>query len=117
MDLIHVNRQVFNKLKDDEELCKIHYLYDIICSVDKEHILIEEYEELTEGLYTIIFKNESLIEKVGMKRYFHSDYKAEDHVEGTWYRTGKYGLIAFDWSMDNETDENWSYSFSIFQIL
>ena len=26
----------------------------------------------------------------------------------------KYGLIPFDWSMSNENDENWSYTFSVF---
>jgi len=52
-----------------------------------------------------------------MANYYHSKYELKDHVDSCWHRTGKYGLIAFDWSMANETDTSWNYSFNIFQIL
>ena len=88
MNLIHVNRNVFNKLKDDKKICK-EYLYDIVTEVDKDFIFAESYANLTEGLFTIISKNEALIEKYGMEKYYNDDYNASEHVDGTWYSTGK----------------------------
>jgi len=116
MDLIHINRNIFNKLKDNKILVK-EYLKDLIIQVDTEEILLNDYDNLTDGLYTIIFKNEDLIEKVGMKNYYHNNYDLKDHVESAWYRTGKYGLIAFDWAMSDENDTMWSYSFNVFKVL
>ena len=116
MNLIHVNRKVFNKLKDDEEICK-EYLYGILMEIDEDDILMSSYENLTSGLFSIVYKNEALIEKYGMSKYYHSDYPASEHIDGCWYSSGKYGLLAFDWSMSNENDENWSYSFNVFEVL
>jgi len=116
MNLINVNRKIFNKLRNDKELINI-YLLDIIISIDLEEELINSYDNLVEGLYSVISKNEDLIKKVGIKKYYHNDFEAKDYIEGCWYATGKFGLIAFDWSMENENDENWNYSFNVFKIL
>ena len=116
MDLIFVNRKIFNKLKDDEKLVK-EYLKDIIIQLDLNNILIDNYDNLTLGLYTIISKNEKLIKKVGLKNYYNNNYDVKDYVEEAWYTNGLNGLLAFDWSMSNENDNNWNYSFNIFKIL
>ena len=115
MNLIHINRKIFNKLKDDETLVK-EYIGDQVMFADEDEIY-EFYKDVTEAIFKVVSSNEKLIEKVGMKAYYNDDYSAKDYVSGYYYSCGKYGIMPFDWNMANETDENWSYSFNVFQVL
>lgn len=116
MNILNINRKIFNKLKAEEEIVK-EYLFEVLELTDIKEELTEEYDNLVDGLYKIISSNEKLIEKVGLKDYYNSNYEAKDYIEGSWYQSGKYGLIAFDWSMEDENDDKWNYSFNVFKIL
>ena len=116
MNLIHINRKIVNKLKDDEQLLK-EYIADMLFFADEEEELQEEHKNIVKGVYSIVTANEALIDKVGLEAYYHEDYSAKDHVSGYYHSSGKYGVMPFDWSMTNEADENWSYSFQIFKTL
>jgi hypothetical protein len=48
-------------------------------------------------------------------KYLKEDYPAYDDCSGFSYSSGKFGVMAFDWSA--ETEDDLDYSFSVFKIL
>lgn len=107
MSLIFVNREIFNNLPSED--LKKEYIKDCILKSDYcEH---PQFEYFVKGIFSVVSKNEKIIEKYGMKSYIREDYPAYDHVSGYYYSTGKYVICPFDWSVDDSG--SFDYSFSI----
>lgn len=116
MQVISINRKVFNQLKSNTEALDL-YLSELIQLVDSQEEAVEGWNEIIRGLRQVITKNEELISEVGMKAYYNDNYPVSKHVSGCYYSTGQYGIIPFDWSMSDETDEDWTYTFNVFKVL
>ena len=116
--LIHVNRKVFNALPTEE--LKKSYIQSCC-----EHLeIVHDYEldpkdfnEIHIGVLSVVTKNEELISKVGLEAYYNDDYPVKDHVSGYYHRTGTMIVCPFDWSMADERDEDFSYSFFVARSL
>jgi hypothetical protein len=117
MDLIHINRKIFNRLKNEKDNIVNEYVLENIVSADEEEECSEAWDTLTNNIVSIIRKNELIIEKYGIEDYYNENYPLKEYESGYRHSTGKYGVIPFDWSMSSEIDENWSYSFQVFKVL
>lgn len=113
--MIHIDRNIFKALNHDEALLK-NYINGCLDCYINENALDEYQRYVCDGIFSIITKNEALIDKIGMKRYYDEDYKAKEYVDGTYYASGDIVIIPFDWSMSDEKDINWSYSFLLAKV-
>ena len=115
--LISIRRNIFNSL---EGQTLQDYVMDSIESeldeYDQNHQGID-IEEVAYGIMSVITKNEETIEKYGIKKYYNNEIEVEDFVSGYYYRSGKIVICPFDWSMDNEEDGTFDYSFTLARLI
>ena len=120
MNLIHINRKIFNALIGEEREI---YVRDIVSREVEEYNSIakdetidaDDISRITKGIIRLIVSNENIIRKYGWEKYVESNYPAYADCQGYSYSSGKFGVMAFDWSA--ETVDELDYSFSIFKIL
>jgi len=117
--IISVNRKIFNILSKDEDA-----LYDYIsgCVSSNYDEYNPEHEDIVvkdvaKNIIKVITSNEETISKIGLKKYFHNDMKADDYVSGYYYNSGKIVICPFDWSMQDENDEKFEYSFTLARMI
>lgn len=114
--IITIDRHIFNALtKELQE----RYIYNTIISelgalAEQENIKVSY---VAEGILNIITKTEQTIKKVGLKRYYNNDITADDYASGYYYKTGSIVICPFDWSMKDEDDENFEYTFTLARMI
>lgn len=123
--LINVNRKIFNALEGKRE--QLEYVNECV-SYHVDEILEENLIDFKEsdGLYSekiaknickVISKNEQTIKEIGMVNYYNNEMTVEQYISGYYYTSGRIVIVPFDWSMEDENDEDWDYSFSLAYIL
>lgn len=123
--LINVNRKIFNALEGKpEQLMYVNECvsYEVTEILEKSLIDFKDSdglhsETIAKNICKVISKNEKIIKEIGMVNYYHNEMTAEQYVSGYYYDSGKIVIVPFDWSMANENDEDWDYSFSLAYIL
>jgi hypothetical protein len=119
MSLIIINRKVYKALDNNEEAKRL-YVKDIVYNVfedyfENEEIKKSDYKNIVNGVISLIESNEKIIQKYSWKEYLERSYPAKDECLGVHYSSGKYGVMAFDWSA--EILDDLDYSFNVFKVL
>lgn len=113
--LIFINRVIFNTLFESNKKVAYNYIYEKVVEVIEDELTAEDLSLVVEGIFEIIKRNEAVIEEYGLEKWQNEDYPASKYVSGYWYKTWKIIVVPFDWDINGEEDDN--YTFTLARIL
>jgi hypothetical protein len=112
--MILIDREIYNGLRGNVKNKYVNMqVSDAINCMDLDYNLLQlSNNEVANAIISIIENNEKVIKKYGLQAYYYGNYPAADYETGI-RNIGKVLIIPFDWSMADEDDESFLYTFEI----
>ena len=113
--LIFINRKIFKTLLEVNKKVAYNYVYEKTVEVTEEELSSQELSLVVEGIFEVIKKTEAVIREYGLEKWQNDDYPSSKYVSGFWYKTGKIVIVPFDWDINGEENDN--YTFELARII